>query len=56
MVLPIAIQLETKHMIDQSETSSVQFLTTIEMVIQAQQAAMVATMAATSSIIASSGN
>lgn len=56
MVLPIAVQLETKHMIDQLETSSVQFLSTIEMVIQAQQAAMVASMAATSSIIASSGN
>ncbi len=56
MVLPIAIQLETKHMIDQSETSSVQFLITIEMVIQAQQAAMVASMAATSSVIASSGS
>ena len=56
MVLPIAVQLETKHMIDQSETSTVQFLTTIEMVIQAQQAAMVATMAATSSVIATSGN
>lgn len=54
MAIPIAIQLETKHMIDQSETSSVQFLMTIEMVIQAQQAAMVATMAATSSVIASS--
>jgi len=54
MGLPVAIQLETKHMIDQTESSSVQFLMTIEMVIQAQQAAMIATMAATSSVIASS--
>ncbi len=55
MILSIAVQLETKHMIDNEDVTSVSFATTIEMMMQAQQAAMVATMAATSAAAASSG-
>ena len=55
MILSIAVQLETKHMIDNEDITSVSFATTIEMMMQAQQAAMVATMAATNAATASSG-
>lgn len=55
MILPIAVQLETKHIIDNKESASVSFATTIEMLMQAQQAAMIASMAATSAAVASSG-
>lgn len=54
MVLSIAVQLETKHIIDNESITSVSFVTTIEMMMQAQQAAMVASMAATSAAVASS--
>lgn len=54
MILPLAVQLETKHLIDSGETSVVSLATTIEMIIQAQQAAMIASMAATNAAIASS--
>lgn len=55
MILSIAVQLETKYMIDNEDITSVSFATTIEMMMQAQQAAMVATMAATNAAAASSG-
>ncbi|MCZ8537754.1 DUF4003 domain-containing protein [Paenisporosarcina quisquiliarum] len=55
MILPIAVQLETKHIIDNEETASVSFATTIEMMMQAQQAAIIASMAATNAAVASSG-
>lgn len=55
MILPIAVQLETKHIIDNEETASVSFATTIEMMMQAQQAAMIASMVATSAAVASIG-
>lgn len=55
MILPIAVQLETKHIIDNEGTTSVSFATTIELMLQAQQAAMIATMAATNAAVASSG-
>ena len=55
MILSIAVQLETKHMIDNEDITAVSFATTIEMMMQAQQAAMVATMAATNAATASSG-
>ena len=54
MILSLAVQLETKHIIDNDCITSVNFATTIEMMMQAQQAAMVATMAATSAAVASS--
>ncbi|MFC6040633.1 DUF4003 family protein [Paenisporosarcina macmurdoensis] len=54
MILSIAVQLETKHIIDNKSITSVSFTTTIEMLMQAQQAAMVASMAATSAAVASS--
>lgn len=54
MILSIAVQLETKHIIDNESITSVSFATTIEMMMQAQQAAMVASMAATSAAVASS--
>ena len=54
MVLSIAVQLETKHIIDNESITSVSVATTIEMMMQAQQAAMVASMAATSAAVASS--
>ncbi|MDX1807649.1 MAG: DUF4003 family protein [Paenisporosarcina sp.] len=54
MILSIAVQLETKHIIDNKSITSVSFATTIEMLMQAQQAAMVASMAATSAAVASS--
>ena len=54
MILSLAVQLETKHIIDNDCITSVSFATTIEMMMQAQQAAMVATMAATSAAVASS--
>jgi hypothetical protein len=54
MILSLAVQLETKHIIDNDSITSVSFATTIEMMMQAQQAAMVASMAATSAAVASS--
>jgi len=56
MILPIAVQLETKHLIDNHETTSVSLATTIEMIMQAQQAAMISTMAATNAAVAASNN
>lgn len=56
MILPLAVQLETKHLIDQNETSAVSLATTIEMIMQAQQAAMISTMAATNAAIAASND
>jgi hypothetical protein len=41
-------------MIDNEDITSVSFATSIEMMMQAQQAAMVATMAATNAAVASS--
>ena len=55
IIFPIAVQLETKHIIDNEGTASVSFATTIEMIMQAQQAAMIASMAATNAAVASSG-
>ncbi|WP_075619548.1 DUF4003 family protein [Paenisporosarcina indica] len=54
MILPLAVQLETKHLIEQNETSAVSLATTIEMLMQAQQAAMISTMVATNAAIAAS--
>jgi hypothetical protein len=56
MILPIAVQLETKHLIDNHDTASVSLATTIEMIMQAQQAAMISTMAATNAAVAASNN
>lgn len=56
MILPIAVQLETKHMIDNKETTAVSLAATIEMLMQAQQAAMISTMAATNAAVAASNS
>ena len=56
MILPIAVQLEIKHLIDNQETTSVSLATTIEMIMQAQQAAMISTLAATNAAIEASNN
>lgn len=52
MILPIAVQLETKHIIEGA--TSVSVATSMEMMMQAQQAAMISTMAATSAAVAAS--
>ena len=56
MILPMAVQLETKHLIDNQDTTTVSLATTIEMLMQAQQAAMISTMAATNASVEASNN
>lgn len=52
MILPLAVQLETKHIIDHEGATSVSFATSIEMMMQAHQAAMISSMVATSAAVA----
>ncbi|MGE7624257.1 DUF4003 family protein [Viridibacillus sp. NPDC096237] len=49
MILPIAVQLETKHLIEAQTGTTMTVLTSIESILQAQQAAMISTAVIVSS-------
>lgn len=49
MILPIAVQLETKHLIETQTGATMTVLTSIESILQAQQAAMISTAVIVSS-------
>ncbi|MEX3624358.1 DUF4003 family protein [Viridibacillus arvi] len=56
MILPIAVQLETKHLIETQTGTTMTVLTSIESILQAQQAAMISTAVIVSASTAANSN